>query len=124
MIHEFDDALRADPERFELAKNAALLLDGIAATTSARVTAEWRSCPRWSEGPLCDHPPHRIFLEVVLRDDEGTVTTGHLGGTERDDPRELKYRMARIWGDFLEQRSLLFYSRLVEPNPEIGVTQV
>ncbi len=126
MIHEFDDALRADPDRFALAQKAAKLLDAITVNTFVRATAVWRLLTTWSKDAPWNQPPHRspVVLEVEFRDDEGTVHVGHISEYERDDPRELKYRMARIWGDLLEQRSFLFYTRLVEPAPEIGVTQV
>ncbi len=125
MKHDFSDALRADPVRFELAQRAAKLLDAITVNTFVRATAVWRLLTTWSEGAPWNKPPHSpVVLEVELRDDEGTVHIGHVNEYERDDPRELKYRMARIWGDLLEQRSLLFYSRLAEPAPEIAVTQV
>ncbi len=127
MIHEFEDALRADPARYELAQKAAKLLDAITVNTFVKATAVWRLLTTWSESAPWNKQPPRyspFIVEVELRDDEGTLFIGHISEYERDDPRELKYRMARIWGDLLEQRSFIDSYRLVEPTPEIGVPQV
>ena len=124
MIHEFDEALRADPERFALAEKAAKLLDDVSLRTVVKTKARWRLPPSDSANAPRNLPPYEApVVEVELRDDQGTEHIGAITLYERNDPLELKYRMSRIWGDLLEERSFLFYSRLAEPATELGAVR-
>lgn len=91
MIHEFDDVLRADPERFTLAQKAAKLLDEYSNGSIFRATARWRM-------PDNGH----AVVSVDLREPGGAAVQRSITPDERDDPRELKWRTGRIWGDLLE----------------------
>jgi hypothetical protein len=131
MLHEFDPALQADPDRFALAERAASLLDEASAGTSVEARATWRRpsqdlrvnparfilvlkhfAPTLPE----EMPP---LLEVEIRDTVGTVVTK---GIHELDVPDLRYRMIRLWGDVLEVRSKLLMRRLVEsvgPDEEL-----
>ncbi len=121
MKHEFSDALRADPERFELSQKAAKLLDSVSLRSIVRATSHWRLPTTGSVAAPWNQPPYEVpVIEVELHDDQGTEHLGVITRYERDDPLELKYRISRIWGDLLEQRSFLTHIRYLEPASELG----
>lgn len=118
MIHEFDDALRADPERFELARRAAAILDDDTRFTVVPAHARWGLPSMEMEVPIFG----KAFLEVELKDHIGTDYFTPLFENEVENLLELRYRIARLWGDFLEQRTNAMIIKYTQPAPELEMS--
>ncbi len=116
MKHEFSDALRADPERFELAQKAAKLLDDDTRQTVVRADAEWRLPADSVAVPYVG----RSLVEVELRDRKGTSSVSQLFESDRDSILELRYRIARIWGELLDNRYQTYWYPLLKADLEAG----
>jgi len=117
MKHEFDDALRADPERFELAQKAAKRLDELTTRTVVPAIATWRVPLGFAEFPPSNN---RALVQVEVKDLEGTSRVEFIGERERDNYHEMGYRIAHLWGDLLEERSYRYFQPPTSPDATVG----
>ena len=121
MKHEFSDALRADPERFELAQRAAKLLDDLTKRTVVPATAIWRLSSESLAGGVINSPS---LIEVEVRDREGTSRVEQIRERDRDNNFELGYRIAHLWGDLLEERSYRYFEPQGHAETPVGAMPV
>ncbi len=117
MKHEFDDALRADPERYELAQKAAKRLDELTIRTVVPATATWRMPMEFAEFPSSTN---RALVQVEVKDLDGTSRVEFIGERERDNSHEMGYRIAHLWGDLLEERSYRYFQPPTSPDAPVG----
>lgn len=103
MIHEFDDALRADPERFTLAQKAAKLLDEATRKTRFPVRASWQlpteadDANAVSLGILGDGiPAFDLPSWPVI-----PITRGLIRADKRGSDRRIKFQVLDLWDDYL-----------------------
>jgi hypothetical protein len=96
-----DESLKADTDVYQSISHAADVLLEVAGETIFSPTIRWESAI---------HPtPH---LEVMFDDEYGTFRRTIPVSTVKPD-RELRYRMIRLWGDFLQKRSKIIMDQIM-----------
>jgi hypothetical protein len=95
-----DSNLRSDQDVYLSVRNAATLLQTVAGETMFSPTIRWNSVA---------HPTPQ--LEVVFEDEYGTYRSTMPVKSVTPD-KELHYRMIRLWGDFLADRSKVLMNRI------------
>ena len=94
MKHEFSDALRADPERFELARRAAAILDEATRDSIFQPHATWEFAADENNA-----------LELRVRGLGDIEIESVITVEESENPRELKWSVRRTWSEWLQESS-------------------
>jgi len=94
MKHEFSDTLRADPERFELARRAAAILDEATRDTIFQPHATWDFAADENNA-----------LELRIRGIGDIQIERGITVRESEDPLKLKWRMLHTWSEWLQESS-------------------
>ena len=94
MKHEFSDTLRADPERFELARRAAAILDEATRDTIFQPHATWDFAADENNA-----------LELRIRGLGDIEIDRTISTVDSESPRRLKWSVRRSWSDWLKESS-------------------
>ncbi len=94
MKHEFSDALRDDPERFELARRAAAILDEATRDTIFRPHARWDFAADENNS-----------LELRIRGLGDIEIARTISVDESENLRRLRWSVRRTWMAWLKESS-------------------
>ncbi len=94
MKHDFSDTLRTDPERFELARRAAAILDDATRDTIFQPHATW-------DFAADENDALRLHIRGLADIEIGRS----IAVKEGEDPLKLKWRILHTWSEWLQESS-------------------